>query len=738
MTVRRLIPALLLIGAAPVPPEPIAAVDPFIGTDWGGGAFVGAALPFGMVKLGPDMADFDGAPTKFGYRSAGVVLGFSHTHLSGAAGKYGNIRVMPASGPLDMTDLASPRRDEIDVPGYYAATLTRPDVRAELTADRRAGVHRYTFRSASPAHLTVRIDQMLSKSQDPEDQRFLGGEVDLTSAHEIDGLGRYAGGWNKGGEYRVYFALVTDRDAEQVRSWTGGTPTARKHVVISGDHPLGATLDFGAAAGQVVTAHVGISFVSIAQARRNALAASGFDATRAAATQAWRKALSPIVVDGGTPAQRREFYTALYHAMLMPAERTGENPNWQSGEPYYDDYYTLWDTFRSQWPLLTLIAPDRSRDMLHSLIDIYRHDGWLPDGRSGNVNGRTQGGSNADVVIADAFVKGLRGIDYQTALKAVLKDANVSPDDPQKEGRGGLPNYLTEGYISTKYERAGSRTVEYAYDDFAIAELACGLGRSDLAQAYAKRAENWANLWDPSLTQDGVAGFLRPRNPDGTWAAPYALKRGTWPDFMYEADVATYSLYAPQDVARLIKLSGGRAAFIKRLDALFDHGHFDMGNEPGFLIPMLYHWAGRPDLSVDRLIAYRERDFTDTRGGIPGNDDAGAMSSWLVFQMLGFFPVAGQDVYLIGSPVFARSVIDLGGGKRLTIIADGLAGDATARYVRSAELNGKPLDRAWFRHAEIAGGGTLTLHMSSVPSAWGTTDPPPSLSDDRQFAKCGR
>ncbi|MGN6377267.1 MAG: GH92 family glycosyl hydrolase [Sphingomonas sp.] len=726
--------AVALVGAAPPAPEPITQVDPFIGTDWGGGAFVGATVPFGMVKLGPDMESFDGVPTKFGYLGAGRIIGFSHTHLSGAAGKYGNIRLMPTSGPLDMDDLASPRSDEADTPGYYAATLTRPDVRAELTAGRRVGVHRYTFRSGRPAHLTVRIDQMLSKSPGIEDQRFLGGGVHLVSPHEVDGMGRYAGGWNMAGEYDVYFALVTDRDAQDVRSWTGGAPSANRDIVVSGDHPIGAVLDFGAKAGQVVTARVGLSFVSIDQARRNALAGSGFDATRAAATAQWRQALSPIAVDGGTPAERRKFYTALYHVMLLPTDRTGENPKWRSGEPYYDDYYTLWDTFRSQWPLLTLIAPDRSRAMLRSLIDIYRHEGWLPDGRSGNITGRTQGGSNADVAIADAFVKGLRGVDYQTALQAVLKDATVPPEHPRMEGRGGLQDYLSKGYISTDYERAGSRTVEYAYDDFAIAQLACGLGHGDLARTFAKRAENWTNLWDPALTEEGVSGFLRPRKPDGGWAPPYLVRRGTWPDFMYEGDIWTYSLYAPQDVARLIALSGGKAGFIKRLDTVFDHGHFDMGNEPGFLLPMLYHWAGRPDRSVDRIISYRERDFTDTRAGIPGNDDAGAMSSWLVFQMLGFFPVAGQDVYLIGSPAFPQSTIDLGGGKRLTIVADGLS--ATNRYVRSAELNGRPLDRAWFRHAEIAGGGTLRLEMGPAPGDWGTTTPPPSLSDDGQLGKC--
>jgi predicted alpha-1,2-mannosidase len=270
--------------------------------------------------------------------------------------------------------------------------------------------------------------------------------------------------------------------------------------------------------------------------------------------------------------------------------------------------------------------------------------------------------------------------------------------------------------------------MEYAYDDFAIAQLACGLGDADAARAYAKQAGNWAHLWDPKLTQEGVSGFLRPRNPDGSWATPDMTKRGTWPNFMYEGDIWTYSLYAPQDGAGLVALAGGRDAFVKRLDTLFDHLHFDMTNEPGFLIPMLYHWAGRPDKSADRIVDYREKAFIDGRGGIPGNDDSGAMSSWLTFQMIGIFPVAGQDVYLIGAPVFPKVALTLGNGHKLVIEARGLGDSSVNRYVQSAELNGRPLDKSWFRHADIAQGGVLTLHMGSAPTGWGSKDPPPSLS----------
>lgn len=717
--------------APPAPPpasqEPLAQVDPLIGADWYGEVFVGATTPFGMVKLGPDMASFDGVASKSGYLTAGRIEAFSHLHLSGAAGKYGNIRLMPTSGPVDMDNLATPRTDETVAPGYYAATLSRPDIRAELTATPSAGLHRYTFRSGEEAHLTLRLDKMLNKRGGREDQRFLGGTLKVVSRREVDGVGRYQGGWNLGDEYRVYFAMVTDRDTIAARTWNGGLSQAAD-LTVEGDHPIGAILDFGAQAGQVVNVRMGISFVSTAQARRNALAAPDFEAARAAATAQWQQAFAPVSVQGGTPDERKEFYTALYHIMMMPVDRSGENPKWTSTEPYYDDYYALWDTFRTSFPLLALVAPERHRDMVRSLIDIYRHEGWLPDARSGNSTGRTQGGSNADVVIADAYARGIGGIDYKTGLQGMIKDGTIDPPDAEKEGRGGLSDYLSKGYITTAFPRAGSRTVEYAYDDFAIAQLACGLGDKAAAQTFAQRAGNWANLWDKSLSYEGTNGFLRPRQPNGEWDTPYLVKRGTWPDFMYEGDIWTYSLYAPHDVARLIALSGGREAFVKRLDTVFDHLHFDMTNEPGFLIPMLYHWAGRPDKSADRIVDYREKAFLNNRGGIPGNDDSGAMSSWLMFQMMGIFPVAGQDVYLIGTPAFNRTALRLSHGRTLTIEAVNLADHDVNRYVQSAELNGRPLNRSWFREAEIAQGGVLTLHMGSAPTAWGQSEPPPSAS----------
>ncbi len=723
------------LAQTPQPSRHARDVYPFLGVDWGGNTFVGAALPFGMVKVGPDMQSFDGRPSSFGYMSGGAIVGFSHLHLSGASGKYGNILVMPATGKLSLGDMQTPRVDEVDHPGYYAATLTRYNVRAELTATRRVAMHRYMFLTDAPAHLTVDIAHCLNKGTGWESQRFLGGEVHVVSPREVAGFGRYIGGWNRGGEYRVYFDMVLDTAASSVRTWTNDKLSDAGSAQSGDDGQLGASFELQPYARQAVLAKVGISFISTDQAKANIaeeIPGWNFDATRAKATAAWDKALSVVELRGATSEQRTMAYTALYHTMLMPSDRTGENPYWPTSypdHPYYDDYYAIWDTFRSSAPLLTLIAPERERDLIRSLIDVYKHTGYMPDARSGNDNGRTQGGSNANVMIADAYVKGLKGIDYETAFQAMLKDASVPPKNQQKEGRGGILDYNSKGFVTLADERSGSRTVEYAYDDFAIAEVACGLHHDAEAKLFAKRANNWQNLWDKDLTHEGFKGFLRPRNPDGSFAEPYFVVRGTWPDFFYEGDLWTYSFYAPQDERKIIELAGGDNTFIQRLDYIFLRQHFDVTNEPGFLMPVLYNWVNRPDRTADVITLLLEKWFTVGRAGIPGNDDSGAMSSWFLFNSIGFYPNSGQPVYLIGTPSYPDVTIAVGNRKTLHVIAKNLDPEHINHYVQSATLNGHSIEDNWLRQENIANGGMLVFTMGSAPSHWGTRTPPPSLSD---------
>jgi predicted alpha-1,2-mannosidase len=414
--------------------------------------------------------------------------------------------------------------------------------------------------------------------------------------------------------------------------------------------------------------------------------------------------------------------------MLMPTDRSGENPLWSSTEPYYDDYYAIWDIFRSSGPLLTLIAPERQAGIVRSLVDIYRHEGWLPDARSGNFNGRSQGGSNAEFMITDAYLKGLKGIDWQTAYAAEVHDAEASPADHFKEGRGGLDDWHLLGYVSVEgSDRSASVHMEYAANDFEIALLAKGLGKTSDYRKYLARSANWKNLWDSDFAEGGFQGFIRPRHQDGSWLQPFtAMDTCSWGgQTFYEGNSWTYTFFVPQDTASLIEKTGGPEAFVKRLDAFFDvPDRYDVGNEPGFLHPYLYIWAGRQDKTAERVRSIIQKNYHAGPNGLPGNDDSGAMSSWFAFGQIGIYPNAGQDIYLIGSPAFPRTTLHLAGGKDFLILAKNFS--AQNLYVASAELNGKPLERAWLRHAEIADGGRLVLIMSGAPSSWPKGSLPPS------------
>jgi predicted alpha-1,2-mannosidase len=336
-------------------------------------------------------------------------------------------------------------------------------------------------------------------------------------------------------------------------------------------------------------------------------------------------------------------------------------------------------------------------------------------------------------MITDAYLKGLKGIDWQTAYAAEVHDAEVSPADHFKEGRGGLEDWHKLGYVSIEgSDRSGSVHMEYAANDFEVALLAKGLGKTADYEKYLSRSANWKDLWDSSFSEAGFTGFIRPRHRDGSWLKPFtAMDSCSWGGkTFYEGNSWTYSTFVPQDVASLIEKSGGKEQFVRRLDAFFEvPDRYDVGNEPGFLAPYLYNWAGRPDKTAEHVRAIIAKSYHAGPNGLPGNDDSGAMSSWFAFGQMGIYPNAGQDVYLIGSPAYPLTTIHLGNEKDFVIEARNVSADNL--YVVSAELNGKPLDRAWLRHAEIAAGGRLVLTMASTPGHWAESDLPPSASASR-------
>jgi predicted alpha-1,2-mannosidase len=722
--------------------DPTQHVDPFLGSTGGGNVFVGATLPFGMVKAGPDVGDNTG---NAGWLPIGEINGFSQTHVSGTGGgaKYGNILVQPFTGSPTFDGTSSPRSGERASPGRYEVRLDRFKTKVAIAVTRRAALYRFTYPSnlskapEETAGLLVDAGHCLSSYPNQnEDQRVVASEIRILSDHAFSGSTSVAGGWNQQKEpYRVFFYAIADASSTDFETRVDGV----QHAVTVGANVHGARtalmLHFKPGTPNLVHLKLGISFVSAEQARRNVeqeMPTLDFDRVATAATKTWNTALGSVEIEGASSEQKQIFYTALYHTMLMPTDRTGENPGWQSNEPYYDDFYAIWDTFRSSGPLLTLIAPERQAGMVRALVDMYRHEGWLPDARSGNSNGRTQGGSDAEFLITDAYLKHLPRIDWQQAYAAVKHDAEAVPKDPLKQGRGGLDAWKTQGFLAIEdADRPASRQMEYAADDFEIALLAHALGHTSDADTYLARSRNWEQVWDPTLTDDGVKGFVWPRHRQGSWKTNFnALQTGTWGgDTFYEGNAWTYSLFVPHDVARVIAKSGGERPFVARLDRFFDvPGRHDVGNEPGFLAPYLYLWVGRHDRTADRLREIVAQSYHAGPSGLPGNDDSGAMSSWYAFAAIGIFPNAGQDVYLIGSPLIPKTTLHFhfpGGG---TLVIQAAGASATNRYVVSAELNGKPWNKAWFRHADIEHGGTLTLHMAAAPGAWPSGDPPPSAS----------
>ena len=676
-------------------------VDPRIGCEGVGRTFPGPSMPFGMCKPGPDCTV---KPNAGWAPMPEVVTGFSQTHVSGTGGgqKYGNILIQPFfSG--ERNDYSQQRASEDFALGYYATTFEN-GIKTEITTSERCAFYRIHY--PQKGSLLIDATHYLGKNPIPdqrEQQQFVGAEVEVVNDHEVRGYSRVRGGWNNGDAYTVYFCLMVDKAFKQ----------NSKDIIEFND--------------TLLNIKVGISYVSTQQAKRN-IPACDFDTQLIKVRERWEQLLSRVQIKG-SDRDKRMFYTALYHTMLMPVDKNGENPKWLE-TPYYDDYYAIWDTYRSSSPLITLIDPKREVDIINSLLNIYKREGYMPDARSGDCNGRTQGGSNAEVVIADAFVKGLEGIDYDYALEAMLKDAEVDPGaDHEKQGRGGLKEYTELGYIPYGIDRAGTRTIEYAYDDYCIAEVAKGLGRMDIYDRYLQQSANWKNLWRSDYEWDDVKGYIMPRDAEGRWldsvpwgkskmfhpqipytpvtkVAPWYLP--WWSTFFYEALSAEYSLSIPHDVPGLIEACGGVETFRRRLDLFFERKRYNVGNEPSFLTPCLYHWIGRPDLTSDRVRQIISDNYTDLPDGLPGNDDSGAMSSWLAFHMLGLYPNAGQSYYLLHAPLVPEWTLQLSNGQTLHGI---LKGKGT--HFEKVTLNGEVLVDARLEHADLMAGGELVFYVST-------------------------
>lgn len=750
--------AMLASGAASAAPtksaaeRAYAAVDPFIGTGGEGHTYPGATVPFGMVQLSPDTRiqpreKAYGWAAGYRYDDSSIV-GFSHTHFSGTGhSDLGDILLMPFTGDpgLERGDPEKPRSgyasrfrhdDEKAEPGYYAVTLDDYKVRAELTTSARVGVHRYAFPRGADAK--VLLDMRTSMYDYPG--KVLWSRVRVRADGTVTGF-RETRGWAPGRQ--LYFAMRFSRplsghalhNTEQDIVYKGFPPPGEKdpaqRAQIEGRQLVG-TFAFGKLDAPLVV-KVAISPVSEAGAIANLdaeVADFDFDRVRAQAKQEWTQALSVLDIDAPEHA-RRSAYTALYHTMLGPTLFMDADGQYRGSDNAvhraegFTNYstFSLWDTYRALHPLLTLVQPEkRNSDFVNSMLAHHEHSpyGMLPVWSFHGLEDWCMIGYHAVPVIADAYVKGIRGFDADKALKAMVETANYGPYD-------GIAQYRELGYVPIDEEgEAASKTLEYAFDDWTIARMAQAMGKADVAATFDTRAGNWRNAFDKDT------GFMRARKRDGSFRTPFDPSASGYGTDYTEGNAWQYSWYVPQDVAGLAAVHGGSDKLLARLDdvfnakvdpSIFAHmeditgliGWYAHGNEPSHHVAYLYSYAGQPWRTQARLKQIMDTQYADRPDGLAGNDDVGQMSAWYVFTALGFYPVApGSGEYILGRPFLPKTAMRLPNGKRFTIVADGL--DDRHTYVGSVSLNGKPLQRTFLRHDEILAGGELRFNMQAEPN----------------------
>lgn len=735
--------AMLTLAAALALPAGVADVDPFIGTGEEGHTFPGATTPFGMVQLSPDtQIRYFRQSYKWaaGYRYEDTaILGFSHTHFSGAGhSDLGDFLVQPIAGEVRLEPegyrSGFSHSTETARPGYYAVTLADYGVRAELAVTPRVGVHRYTFPQGKPAHLL--LDLRSSIYDYPG--KVLWSRLRVRADGVVTGM-RETRGWAPGRQ--LYFAMrfsqplaghqLYNRETPPVEYKGFAGPGAGTAEVpgIEGRALVGV-FDFGEAAGPLVV-KVALSTASEAGAIANLDAevpGFDFDAVRAAAERSWQRALAALEIRAD-PAMRKNLYTALYHALMAPSLAMdvdggyrGPDGQVHKAEGFsFVSTFSLWDTYRAQQPLLTLVQPEsRTNEAVRSLVASRKHSpfGILPVWQFQGLETWCMIGYHAVPQIADAFMKGIRGYDAREALEAMTASATYAP-------YGRLGDYMKLGYVPFDRDGEGaSKTVEYAYDDWTIARMARAMGREDVAAAFEKRAQNWRNIFDVKT------GFVRPRLAGGAFLEPFDPALAGKGSGFTEGNAWQYSWYQPHDVGGLIGLLGGDAKLAAKLDAMFDAkvdpkdyahvediagmiGQYIHGNEPSHHLAYLYNYAGQPWRTQERLKQIVESQYKPAPDGLVGNDDLGQMSAWLLFTALGFYPVApASNEYVIGRPFVEEATLNLPNGKRFRIVAE----NPSSPYVGRVTLNGKPLTRSFLRHEEIVSGGELRFTMQAEPN----------------------
>lgn len=751
-------------------------VDPFIGTGGDGHLFPGAVTPFGMVQLSPDTDEvFRGIDpqAEIYKRCAGyhyddkTITGFSHTHFSGTGhSDLGDLLIMPMVGEAhsQVGDRNNPdtgyrshfsHDKEWASPGYYAVELLDYNIKAELTTSPRVGMHKYTFRTGEQAHVIMDLTSAIYNYK---------GKVVWSDARVIDDRTilayRSTNGWAKHRE--MYFAIEFSRPFDQIELINEdnnryrcmnclGEKKASTIENTTVKHTAGKAIKmmahFNQANKEPLYIKVGLSAVS----RKNALENLkteiphwDFDTVHQQARAEWNKRLNKVDVIG-TTSQKRQFYTSLYRTLQAPSLYQDVNGQYRGvdGEIHdgkdFEHYtlFSLWDTYRALHPLLTYIDPDRVSGMIQSMLVHYQqsYDKLLPIWSFHAHETWTMIGYHAVSVIADAYLKGIRDYDVDLAWQAIMDTSNSPIYD-------AIPEYKKFGYVPMDVlPESTSITLEYGYDDFAIARMAEAMGKEKEAKEYFRRANAYKHVFDKSV------GFARGKDSKGNWDPDWTKEEAKYMGPFTEGNSFQYTFYVPHDVQGLIELVGDDQKFVNRLDELFDTelsadmikehediagliGNYAHGNEPSHHIAYLYNYAGQPWKTQERIRQIMDTLSSDKPDGLAGNDDVGQMSAWYIFSAMGFYPVAPGDLsYAIGAPQIPEVNLQLAGGKSFKTIAHGLS--EKNKYIAKATLNGKPLKRSYITHADIVNGGVLEYQMSDTPNkTWAVAleNRPPSMS----------
>ena len=704
-------------------------VDPFIGSGFHGHVFVGASVPFGMVQLGPNNID-KGWDWCSGYHySDSICIGFSHTHLNGTGcGDMGDVMVMP------MTEVNVKRGNQDDIssgyasyyrheteeahPDYYSVMLDRYDIKAELTATARVGLHRYTFPQGKQAHILVNL-------KDGVGSIVTNSYIRQIDEYTIEGY-RYTRGWSP--MRKVYFVLQADKPIADLSLYDDTVQVAAKSQLKA--RAVKGVLSFGEQ--QQVMVKVALSPVSCENAMANLKAEmSGFDFehVRKACAAQWNERLNRITIETDDEAAKRVFYTSNYHTMVAPTlfcdvngQYRGINDMIYTAPEGFTNYTTLslWDTYRTLNPLFTLVNDEMVPDIVNTMISIYHQNDKLPVWalQSGETN--CMPGYSAVPIIADAYLKGFEGFDAEEAF-AAMKATTVYPQ------QNAVPYVVERGYIPCdKVHEATSIAMEYAVDDWGVAAMAKKMGKQEDAELYARRAMYYKQYFDNEIK------FIRPKMDDGTWRTPYdpANSIHMVGDFT-EGNGWQYTFFAPHDVYGLIELFGGDEEFITKLDAFFVNndsmgetasaditgliGQYAHGNEPSHHIAYMYAYAGQQWKVAEKVRFIMDEFYTDKPDGVIGNEDCGQMSAWYVMSSMGFYQENPSDgVFVFGSPRFDKMTVKVRGNNTLIIEAENNSKENI--YIQEVYFNGKPYEKSYITYDELIAGGTLKFVMGPKPN----------------------